>query len=172
MTKIRSVRNLAKFNLYHFLTTIVFHELCIILRSLNLLLHIIYGRCIPISSQGDNQVCCIALYCSRRSRIFLRRRPLSCEVPSRRDSVGGGGSSRIFPWSQKKNDAIQWGGVVADRTKDLWYPLVPWIFRLWGPFFFWAFPKGGGPGPPGPPLNRPLYCIGLVSFEITQCTQT
>ena len=38
MTKIRSVRNLAKFNLYHFLTTIVFHELCIILRSLNVLL--------------------------------------------------------------------------------------------------------------------------------------
>ena len=29
------------------------------------------------------------VYCSRRSRIFLRRRPLSCEVPSRRDSVGG-----------------------------------------------------------------------------------
>ena len=28
---------------------------------------------------------------SRRSRIFLRRGPLSCEVPSRRDSVGGGG---------------------------------------------------------------------------------
>ena len=29
--------------------------------------------------------------CSRRSRIFLKRGPLSCEVPSRRDSVGGGG---------------------------------------------------------------------------------
>ena len=27
---------------------------------------------------------------SRRSRIFLRRGPLSCEVPGRRDSVGGG----------------------------------------------------------------------------------
>ena len=27
---------------------------------------------------------------SRRSRIFLKRGPLSCEVPSRRDSVGGG----------------------------------------------------------------------------------
>ena len=26
----------------------------------------------------------------RRPRIFLKRRPLSCEVPSRRDSVGGG----------------------------------------------------------------------------------
>ena len=25
---------------------------------------------------------------SRRSRIFLKRGPLSCEVPSRRDSVG------------------------------------------------------------------------------------
>ena len=58
---------------------------------------------------------------SRRSRIFLKGRPISCEVPtrrdsvggegvvaqfsvvseSRRDSVGGGGSSRIFPWSPK-----------------------------------------------------------------------
>ena len=27
---------------------------------------------------------------SRRCRIFLRRGPLSCEVPSRHDSVGGG----------------------------------------------------------------------------------
>ena len=27
---------------------------------------------------------------SRRSRIFLKRGPLSCEVPSQRDSVGGG----------------------------------------------------------------------------------
>ena len=35
---------------------------------------------------------------------------------SRRDSVGGGGSSGIFPWSPKA-DAIQWGGggVVADK---------------------------------------------------------
>ena len=52
---------------------------------------------------------------SRRSRIFLRGRPLSCEVPSRRGSVGGG-SSNIFPWSPKA-DAIQWGvggGVVAE----------------------------------------------------------
>ena len=38
---------------------------------------------------------------SRRSRIFLKREPLSCEVPSRRDSVRGGGSSRILPWSPK-----------------------------------------------------------------------
>ena len=28
---------------------------------------------------------------SRRSRIFLKRGPLSREVPSRRDSMGGGG---------------------------------------------------------------------------------
>ena len=32
-------------------------------------------------------------------------RPLSCAVPS----GGGGGSSRIFPWSPEA-DAIQWGG--------------------------------------------------------------
>ena len=50
---------------------------------------------------------------SRRSRIFLKRGPLSCQVqvPSRRDSVGGGGggSSRKFPWSPKAG-VIQWGG--------------------------------------------------------------
>ena len=74
----------------------------------------------------------ITVYDSRRSRIFLERRPLSCEVPSRRDSVGGGGSSIIFPWSPKA-DAIQWGGVVAE--------------------FFRGLPKLPGP----PPLNRPLY---------------
>ena len=35
-------------------------------------------------------------------------------VPSRRDSVvGGGGSSRNFPWSPNA-DVIQWGGVVAE----------------------------------------------------------
>ena len=34
---------------------------------------------------------------SRRSRIFLRGRPLSCQVPSRRDSVGGGGNASYFP---------------------------------------------------------------------------
>ena len=45
---------------------------------------------------------------SRRSRIFLKRGPLSCEVPSRRDSVGGG-SSRTVMWSPEA-DAIQWGG--------------------------------------------------------------
>ena len=33
---------------------------------------------------------------SRRSRIFLRRGPLSCEVPSRRDSVGGGVVAELF----------------------------------------------------------------------------
>ena len=75
---------------------------------------------------------------SRRSRIFLRRRPLSCEVPSRRDSVGGGVvaeffrglrkptrfsgggvGSRMFPWSTKA-DAIQWGGgIVAQFFRGL-----------------------------------------------------
>ena len=64
-------------------------------------------------------------------------------LQSRRDSVGGG-SSRIFPWSPKA-DAIQWGGVVTG------------FFGEWGPFTFLGFPKGGGPAPWAPPLNRPLY---------------
>ena len=58
----------------------------------------------------------------------------------------GGGSSIIFPWSPKA-DAIQWGGGV-----------VAWNVRLWGPFTLLDFPKGG-PGPPRPPLNRPLHYV-------------
>ena len=108
---------------------------------------------------------------SRRSRIFLRRRPLSCEVPSRRDSVGGGvvaelsvvskadaiqwggGSSRIF--RGLRTDAIQWGGGVAEFSvifksrRDSVGGVVAWNFRLWGPFTLLDFPKGGGgAGPP------------------------
>ena len=33
---------------------------------------------------------------SRRSTIFLKRGSLSCEVPSRRDSVGGGVVAECF----------------------------------------------------------------------------
>ena len=103
---------------------------------------------------------------SRRSRIFLKRGPLSCEVPSRRDSVGGGssrnfpwsptadviqwrggGSSRHFPWSPTAEaDVIQWGGgVVAEIFRGLRQPLlfsgggvVAEIFRRGGP----GSPKG------------------------------
>ena len=78
---------------------------------------------------------------------------------SRRDSVGGGGSSIIFPWSPKAH-VIQWGGgggVIAD------------IFRRGGPghqkagssrnlalmrhFYIFRLSQRGRPGPP---LNRPL----------------
>ena len=57
---------------------------------------------------------------------------------SRRDSVGGRGSSRNLPWSPKaKADAIQWGGgIVAEIFRDLQKParfsgggVVPGIFR-------------------------------------------
>ena len=56
---------------------------------------------------------------------------------------GGGGSSRIYRWSPKA-DAIQLGGV------------VPGICPSWALLHFGYFTKGGGPGPPAPPLNRPL----------------
>ena len=59
---------------------------------------------------------------SRRSRIFLRRRALSCEVPRRRDSVGGG-SSRIFPWSPKADARSSGGGgVVGEFFRGLLKP--------------------------------------------------
>ena len=111
-------------------------------------------------------------YGSRRSRIFLRRGPLSCEVPSRRDSVGGGGSSsnfrsspeavaiqwgggssRIFPWSPNA-DAIQsvGGGVVAEFLRDLRKPArFQWgrgstiHFPLMGPFYIFGIFKRGPP---------------------------
>ena len=50
---------------------------------------------------------------SRRSRIFLMRRPLSCEVPSRRDSVGGGVVAEFFRGLQSRRDSMG-GGVVAE----------------------------------------------------------
>ena len=52
--------------------------------------------------------------CSRRSRIFLRRRPLSCEVPSRRDSVGGEGVVAEFSVVSKSRRGSVGGGVVAE----------------------------------------------------------
>ena len=42
------------------------------------------------SLKNDVLICKWYVQTSRRSRIFLRRGPLSCEVPGRRDSVGGG----------------------------------------------------------------------------------
>ena len=96
---------------------------------------------------------------SRRSRIFIRGRPLSCEVPSRRDSVGGG-SSRIFPWSPKTDATLFSGGGSARN------------FPLMGPFYIFSLSRrGGGPGPLPPPLNRPLLTIdggGNVS-ELSSC---
>ena len=59
-----------------------------------------------------------------------------------RDSVGeGGGRSAEFFFSM---------------TSKRHFPL------MWGPFLFFYFPEGGGPGPPGPPLNRPLLLTGLI----------
>ena len=62
---------------------------------------------------------------SRRSRIFPRRGPAFVwSAMSTRFSGGGGGSSRIFPWSPKAY-AIQWGGggVVAEIFRDLKKPI-------------------------------------------------
>ena len=54
---------------------------------------------------------------------------------SRRDSVGGRGSSRIVPWAPKA-DATRFSGGVVPR------------FSGGGVVTFFSFPKGG--------LNRPL----------------
>ena len=99
---------------------------------------------------------------SRRSRIFLKRGPLSCEVPSRRDSVGGGGaggSSRIFPWSPKA-DAFQWGGGSSTiffrglhefSVNGALFSVVSTNFQLMGPFYIFRVAQRGGRAPWAPP---------------------
>ena len=98
--------------------------------------------------------------------------------------MGGGGSSRIFPWSPKA-DAIQWGGGVAEFFRRLQKPtrfsggggVVAQFFRgLQKPtrfsggdefsvngalLHFHGFPKGGGRG-----LNRPLVGAYMVCTSL------
>ena len=81
---------------------------------------------------------------------------MKCQV----DAIqwGGGGSSRIFSWSQRP-DAIQWGGgVVAElfRGHDSVGAGSNMGFPFMGPFYIFGIFQRGGPGPQGPPLNRPL----------------
>ena len=81
------------------------------------------------------------------------------------DSVGGGGSSRIFSLSQKAS-AIQW--VVASILRGLQKPTrfgegggssAEFFFSvtskphfpLMGPFYIFFLSRRGGAGPPGPP---------------------
>ena len=64
-------------------------------------------------------------------------RELSVVSKSLRDSVGGGGST-VFLCSDLKTSFFVNGALLH----------------------FFTFPKGGGgPGPLGPPLNRPLHCV-------------
>ena len=90
-----------------------------------------------------------------------------CDLRKPSRFSGGGGSSRIFPWSPNADptaDAIQWGGgVVAEFLRDLRKPArFQWgrgstiHFPVMGPFYifcifkmgyplfhFWDFQKGG-----------------------------
>ena len=59
-------------------------------------------------------------YTSRRSRIFLKRGPLSCQVPSRRDSVGGV-VAEFFRGLQEPT-RFSGGGVVAEFFRGLQEP--------------------------------------------------
>ena len=62
---------------------------------------------------------------SRRSRIFLRRGPasLSCEVPCRRASVGGGVVAEMFRHLHNPIRFSGEGGVVAELFRDLQNPM-------------------------------------------------
>ena len=116
--------------------------------------------------------------CSRRSRIFLRRGPLSCEVPGRRDSVGGGGvvagifcrlqtASRLFSGGGSTIHFSLMGPFYIFLVLKRGAPFCSFgIFNRGDPLFhFWDFQKGGGPGPP---LNRPLSCtLGSIHLLST-----
>ena len=89
--------------------------------------------------------------------IFLKRRPLSCEVPSRRDSVGGGVAAEFFRGLQKPT-RFSGGGIVAEFLRTLQKPTrfsggggSTMNFPLMGPFYIFRLSQGGGPGPPESP---------------------
>ena len=66
----------------------------------------------------------------------------------RRDSVGGGGSAIHFV-----SGALLHFGHFKKGAPYCFF----WDCQQGGPSLsFLGFSKGGGPGPPGPPLNRPL----------------
>ena len=84
----------------------IYHAICLHVRVfINNILYIKYIVSIlsffieDVRKRHVSIVCC-----SRRSRIFLKRRPLSCEVVSgsRRDSVGGGVVAEFFRGLQKQ----------------------------------------------------------------------
>ena len=60
---------------------------------------------------------------------------------------GGGGSSRIFPWSPKA-DAIQWGGGSSS--------IFPWVSKSPTPR-----DSVGGGSPTNSPLMGPFYIFSL-----------
>ena len=71
----------------------------------------------------------------------------------RRDSVGGG-SSRIFTMHFPLMGPFYIFGIFKREAPFFIFG----IFKRGDPLLhFWDCQKGG-PGPPGPPLNRPLLC--------------
>ena len=89
---------------------------------------------------------------------------------SRRDSVGGGGSSRVFSVvSKSQHDSG--GGVVAeffpplssknDATRFSGGGGSARNFPLMGPFYIFFLSQRGGARAPCPPLNRPLDVTGM-----------
>ena len=80
----------------------------------------------PVNLNACRVGCCVGNeiinHLSRRSRIFPRRGPLSCEVPSRRDSVGGGVVAEMFCGLRKPSRFSGGGGVVAEFFRGLRKP--------------------------------------------------
>ena len=89
---------------------------------------------------------------SRRSRIFLRRGPALVSSAMSTRFSGGGVVAEIFRGLQKP---VRFGGGGEYRRIFRFRHLTAAFFVNGALLHFFTFPKGG-PGPPGPPLNRPL----------------
>ena len=76
---------------------------------------------------------------------------------SRHDSVWGGGSSRIFPWSPKADATRFSGGGGSTRN-----------FPLMGPFYIFSLSKREGARAP-PPESATDYMCGTFIFHLL-CT--
>ena len=74
--------------------------------------------------------------------------------------------AEFFRGLQSRRDSV--GGVVAEIFRGLRKPARftgGGIFSFWGPKHILDFPKGGGPGPPGPPPESATE----LDRKLTEC---
>ena len=76
------------------------------------------------------------------------------QKPMRFSGGGGGVVAEIFRGLQNQT---QFSGGGGDSSAEFCFSVASkHNFPLMGPFYIVFISRKGGPGPPGPPLNRPL----------------